>query len=176
MGINNIFESTGNKGKIFIVGGSFDDEGGRPSGLVEKICQELINANEYDVRSYNGGWFSEIESIINTTPHFDCVFWWANVPNDKPKIRNVKDLSPNTILVVSKRNDNQKYSFDEVMERAKHANADLCIQFSKESSGYKMKLFNMSGNVLYDGYSTKELVSVFLTALTNILAPKTNCK
>ena len=46
--------------KLLIVGGSFDDNGGRPSSMVSKFAQEFQNAG-IEVETFNGGNFSEIE-------------------------------------------------------------------------------------------------------------------
>ena len=110
--------------KFLMVGGSFDDNGGRPSSMVSKFAQEFQNAG-IEVETFNGGNFSEIESILDKTKDADVVLWWANVPNDKPKIRNVKSVNPKCMLVTSKRNDNEKYNFGELVNRALGAKANL---------------------------------------------------
>ena len=77
---------------ILFVGGTFDDNGGRPSSIVSKFVDAMRNVNtgEYHTFTlYNGGYFSDIESILEKCIEHDVVFWWTNVPNDKPKIRDV---------------------------------------------------------------------------------------
>ena len=99
--------------KILFVGGSFNDEGGKPSSVVAKFSNEIIKNDGVELTLFNGGYFSEIEEIINQSMKNDVVLWWANIPNDKPKIRDVKAVNSKVMLVTSKRNDNEKYSFSE---------------------------------------------------------------
>ena len=157
--------------KILIVGGSFDDNGGRPSSLVDKFYYAFgesfaklgMNA---DVSRVNGGYFEEVESILQETAYADVVLWWANVPNDKPKIRNVKEVNPKCMLVTSKRNDNEKYSFGELVNRALGAKANLCIEFSKQDSGmFQMMLFDPLGNCWYKGSDISECAENMVSRL-----------
>ena len=152
--------------KFLIVGGSFDDNGGRPSSIVSKFAQEFKNAGIEEVETFNGGNFSEIEGILDKTKDADVVLWWANVPNDKPKIRDVKSVNPKCMLVTSKRNDNEKYNFGELVNRALGAKANLCIEFSKVDGRFQMFVFDPLGNEWYKGFDIGECCKV----LTNRLA------
>lgn len=138
------------KESMLIVGGTFDDSGGKPSSVVNKVVEAML-AENLDVKLYNGGYFDQVESIIEDCKYFDYILWWANVPNDKPKIRNVKDINPRAMLVTSKRNDNNKYSFAELINRALGAKANLCVQFSKVEDKFTMMLFDPLGNSWYSG-------------------------
>ena len=138
--------------KYLVVGGSFDDNGGRSSSLVSKFEQELKNAGVEDVKVLNGGQFSEIEGILERTKDADMVLWWANVPNDKPKIRDVKSVNPKCMLVTSKRNDGGKYNFSELINRALGAKANLCVEFSKVDDRFQMFVFAPLGNEWYKGF------------------------
>ena len=133
--------------KYLVVGGSFDDNGGRQSSLVFKFEQELKNAGVEDVKVFNGGQFSEMEGILERTKDADVVLWWANVPNDKPKIRDVKSVNPKCMLVTSKRNDNEKYNFGELVNRALGAKANLCVEFSKINGRFQMFVFDPLGKI-----------------------------
>jgi hypothetical protein len=172
--------------RILLVGGTwtvesetvFDDQ--RRSGLIDKIaiaiknyCLEHYNSN-YAVDLYNGGCYYDLETILNKAPAYDIVFWWANVPdNDLPKIRNVKEVAPRVMLVTSKRNDGDKYSFMELTQRALAAKANMFFEFKKSDS----KLFHINvidplGCHWYDGCDvTKAIVSAmdrldFLRSMT----------
>lgn len=157
--------------KIVLVGGSFDDNGGRPSSLVRKFAESLRLS--HDVILFNGGYYSELSQImdgISDDNHVDAVFWWANVPNDKPKIRDVKSVNQRVMLVTSKRNDNQKYEFSELINRALKVKANLCVEFrsSEDPSGdhkFLMSVFDPLGNQWYEGYH----ISACCTALTKRL-------
>ena len=150
------------KETMLIVGGSFDDNGGRPSSLVDKVVNSIT---DFDVKVYNGGYFDNIEAILDECKYFDYIIWWANVPNDKPKIRNVKDINPRAMLVTSKRNDNNKYSFAELINRALGAKANLCVQFSKVEDMFTMMLFDPLGNSWYSGDSISKMCHAMIERL-----------
>ena len=144
---------------ILFIGGNFDDNGGRPSSLVWKFVETLAKKETLKVIVKNGGYFSEIEELLNNVNednlilNSDIVFWWANVPNDKPKMRDVKSINSKVMLVTSKRNDNEKYSFQELINRALGTKSNLCVEFSKdnESGKYNMMVFDPLGNCWFNG-------------------------
>ena len=96
--------------KILIVGGTFDKEGGRPSKLVDSIIIEMLKDARFECTCINGGLVSDLHHIIfPSVIEYDVVLWFANVPNDEVKIRDVKAYNPKCILIMSKRNDNAKF-------------------------------------------------------------------
>lgn len=161
--------------KVLIVGGSFDNEGGRSSSVVTKFAKEIDKYLEkYWARTgeknsltiNNGGYFKEIEYILQDTADADIVFWWANVPNDMPKIRNVKEVNPKCMLVTSKRNDNEKYNFSELINHALGAKANLCVEFSKGNDRkFNMMVFDPLGNNWYSGENIKECTKAMMDRL-----------
>ena len=91
--------------KILLVGGTWDFNNGKASKLVDSVydCigQYIIkNCLDIDIEFYNGGNYEDLKKIISLAPMFDFVFWWANVSNELPKIRNVKEIAPFTMLVI----------------------------------------------------------------------------
>lgn len=134
--------------------------------MVSKFEQELKNAGVEDVETFNGGNFSEMESILDKTKDADVVLWWANVPNDKPKIRDVKSVNPKCMLVTSKRNDDGKYNFSELVNRALDAKANLCVEFSKVGGRFQMFVFDPLGNEWYKGFDIGECCKVLTSRLS----------
>lgn len=130
---------------ILFVAGNFDLQGGRPSGLAAKMASYMDN-----VDLYNGGHYNQLEPLLNTVDMYDIVFWFANVPNELPKIRQVKEYNPKAILISSKRND-EKYEFKELVRRAINGKANLLFEFSKRESVYNIRVIDALGNVWYDG-------------------------
>ncbi len=139
--------------KILFVGGTWTDEGGRPSSIVSKFAKTLED-QDIKVDLYNGGFYNDLENIIELVIYYDYVIWWADVSNDKPKIRDVKSINPRCILITSKRNDNNKYSFAELINRALEVKANLCVIFSKEDPVYTMRVFDPLGNSWFYGFGT----------------------
>ena len=132
---------------ILLVGGTWDFQGGKKSRVVEKFAREFSY-----VTVYNGGYYFDLHRIIETSIYFDVVLWWANVPNDMPKVRNVKEINYKALLVTSKRN-NGEYTFEELLQRSLEAKANLTIEFSEKGKVFNMRLFDPLGNLWYDGAS-----------------------
>lgn len=157
--------------KILLVGGTFDLNGGKRSSLISKIDFELNKYNN-EVVTFNGGYFNQLETIINTAKEYQIIFWMANVPNDLEKIRNVKDVNPYAIVIGSKRNDN-KYKFVEVLNRSLMQRHNLTIQFTKiEEKVFNMMLFDPLGTFFYNGTSIEELIKILNNRLLFLLTTK----
>lgn len=83
---------------------------GRSFKVIDEFRKYLDNAD-----FYNGGNYNELNKILEMTINYDTVFWWANVANELPKIRNVKEINYKTMLVSSKINDNNKCTFQDLL-------------------------------------------------------------
>lgn len=142
---------------ILIVGGTWNREFnnstesyGKPSSLVTKLSNALTTYGLVDV--YNGGRYDKLEDIIKSVSSYDVVFWWANVDNSLPKIRNVKEIAPYTMLINSKRDDEDKYSFQELIQRSLAAKANLTWKFKKiADKTFETTIFDPLGSVWYLG-------------------------
>ena len=150
---------------VLIVGGTFDRQGGKPSGLISKIVDETKTRNDIILETYNGGFVDELKTnIINRCKDNQITFWMPNVSNAEEKIRNVKEINPKTILISSKRNDNNKYDFAELITRALEMKSNLTIEFSKvKDNQFNMMVFDPLGNEFYNGTD----ISKMTTALFN---------
>ena len=98
------------KDKILFVGGTWNLNGGRSFKVIDEFRKYLDNADFYNEGNYN-----ELNKILEMTINYDTVFWWANVANGLPKIRNVKEINYKMMLVSSKINDNNKYTFQDLL-------------------------------------------------------------
>jgi hypothetical protein len=125
---------------IFIVGGTFNDEGGKPSGLINKIAEEFRSLS-VSVTLHNGGLFEDLKSIMQSVSEEDVIFWMVNVPNDKDKERDIKKLYPKKYLIMSKRNNNE-YTFGQMINKALAQKANLMLEFKKEDSKFVMRVFD----------------------------------
>lgn len=147
--------------RILIVGGTWTIKEGMASSIIKKIDKDIQKTYpSIYVRTYNGGTYDELARIIEQTPHYNYVFWFANVEdNTLTKIRNVKDYAPKCMLITSKRNDNQKYDFEELLQRALSVKANLCFEFSKvENKLFNIRVFDPLGCVWYDGTDIHEAI------------------
>lgn len=151
------------KDKILFVGGNWDLKGGKPSSIVNKFSNELKNA-----KVYNGGNYNDLNKILDSCKNYNIIIWWANVSNDLPKIRNVKDINYKAMLVSSKNNTENKYSFHNLLEKSFSLKSNLTIEFTKVNKLYNMKLFDPLGNVWYEGISIKECTKQLIKRLNFI--------
>ena len=149
--------------KILFVGGNWDLNGGKESKIVNEFAKYLPNATVY-----NGGDYKDLNKILESCINYDVVIWWANVPNELPKIRNVKEINYKTMLVSSKRNVDNQYSFQDLLQRSFALKSNLTIEFSKKDNLYSMKLFDPLGNVWYEGTDIKECSKELLERLNFI--------
>ena len=149
--------------KILFVGGNWDLNGGKQSKIVNKFANYLPDATVF-----NGGNYNELNSILESSINYDIVIWWANVPNELPKIRNVKDINYKVILVSSKRNIDNKYSFEDLLQRSFALKSNLTIEFTKSNNLYSMKLFDPLGNVWYEWTDIKDCSKELLARLNFI--------
>lgn len=83
---------------------------GRSFKVIDEFRKYLDNADFYNEGNYN-----ELNKILEMTINYDTVFWWANVANELPKIRNVKEINYKMMLISSKINDNNKYTFQDLL-------------------------------------------------------------
>lgn len=156
---------------ILIVGGTWNREFnnstesyGKPSSLVTKLSNALTTYGLVDV--YNGGRYDKLEDIIKSASSYDIVFWWANVDNSLPKIRNVKEIAPHTILINSKRDDEDKYSFQELIQRSLAAKANLTWKFKKiADKTFETTIFDPLGSVWYLGTDLDAAIKVCMDRL-----------
>ena len=149
--------------KILFVGGNWNLNGGKESKIVNEFAKYLPN-----VTVYNGGDYNNLNKILESCINYDVVIWWANIPNELPKIRNVKDVNYKTMLVSSKRNVDNKYSFQDLLQRSFALKSNLTIEFSKNDNLYSMKLFDPLGNVWYEWTDIKNCSEELLDRLNFI--------
>lgn len=149
--------------KILFVGGTWNLEGGKKSKIISEFAKYLPNATVF-----NGGNYDNLNEILELSIDYDTVIWWANVPNELPKIRNVKDINYKTMLVSSKRNDNNKYSFQDLLQRSFELKSNLMIEFSKNNDLYSMRLFDPLGNIWYEGTNIKDCSNELMDRLNFI--------
>lgn len=130
--------------KILAVVGDWDDNGGRKSGYMAKALACLPP----DSKVLNGGHYNDLAKHIPIgSPQYDLILWFANIPNDKPKLVGlIKENNPKSILVISKSNVDDKYGPLVLVARALSAKANLLLEFRKVDSKYVTTLWDPLGN------------------------------
>jgi len=135
--------------RIAVVGGDWGKGGGRPSSYIGKLAGALSGfGNELEV--HNGGRYPQLAELLDgRLAGSDAIVWMANVPNELPKIRDVKIAYPHTLFVSSKRN-NSEYTFQALINRALLQKANLCIDFRRNGGVVSGRLFDPLGVVWQD--------------------------
>lgn len=136
--------------KVFI-GGIFNDEGGRPSGYINKLTQELLAIDSSWV-VFNGGTYEQLVAFIESFDNLIGVLcWFCDVPNDKPKlVNNILTKTPQTKLVISKNNRLGKYTKRELQERIELAKASLLVEFTQNEGKIISSIHSKSGLTLLE--------------------------
>lgn len=154
--------------KTLYVAGSFDDKGGRESKVAYQIFQPI---SEDGADFNNGGYFNELEKIVEKAADYGVIYWFADVPNDKPKlIKRIKEKNSKCILVTSKRNTDCKYKFADLIARALSLKSNLLLEFIQEEGMYKGRIFDPLGNVFADFTQDFSLIGKVLKKRVNELA------
>lgn len=145
--------STQNSKVAFFVGGDFNDDGGRASGYVQKLSSHIKQGLSFDdFFLFNGGHFSDLLGIVQRIEKDkpSVIFWLANVPNDKEKlVEQIKKVSPKSILISSKNNSGNRYTFPEIIARMLKIKANLSIIFHT-GQAIHASLADPLGNVFLD--------------------------
>ncbi|MCK9557054.1 MAG: class II aldolase/adducin family protein [Candidatus Cloacimonetes bacterium] len=134
------------KSALFVVG-NFDDNGGRASSYGEGFVKACLKNHQFDIHEIiNGGKFDDLKNIDFTL--YDTIFWFASVPNDKPKlVDNIKKINPFCMLVTSKRNDGQNgYTLPQLIARALHTKSNLLVEFKRLPGSVTGTVFDPLGN------------------------------
>ncbi|MEI6297915.1 MAG: class II aldolase/adducin family protein, partial [bacterium] len=142
--------------KILLVGGKFNKEGGKPSGLVSRIGEALEQYCRH-IAVYNGGSIEDLSDIL--VAGYDAVLWWPDIPNFYPKdLMDVKSRIGHATLVMSKNNLCQPttdgtpysppYTAQGLVAKGLKAKANLMVIFEGNVGAppYCMKLMDPLGN------------------------------
>jgi hypothetical protein len=120
---------------VLLVGGLFDDNGGKRSGVMDQIRTELGRVS-CRIEEYNGGTIEDLRTAAAeaVSPHIDFVWWFASCENKLTKrlLQDLKRRKPSMILVTSKRNDNPThYSTQDLLAHALGLHSNLLVEIRK---------------------------------------------
>lgn len=160
------------------VGGTWDDQGGRPSKLFAQLVEGFrIAINEThntNVLTYNGGSLDKLHELLEIE-ELGAVLWMPDVSNDEPEklIENIKKDYPFPVtLIGSKRLDGRDIGIPEVIDRMLKVKMNLCLVIDRYGDKFRGRIFDPLGNVFGDGLDFGKLGEQlgFRTAfLSNVL-------
>ncbi len=123
---------------IFVVGGTFDEDGGKPSYIVSQLMESL------GAEGINGGCLTELE--IDFT-EISTLIWMPNIDNAEDKILpEIKKANPHILLIQSKRVIEKDYQVSDVVGRLLTSKSLLGIMITKESGDYTYRVIDPLGN------------------------------
>jgi hypothetical protein len=153
---------------LFVVG-TFNDAGGKPSSYGDALIGHLLANGQFrSYKAFNGGKFDDLANIDFT--EFDTIFWFADVPNNKPKlVREIKKINPTCMLITSKRNDGHKYACLDLIARALQTKSNLLVEFVKQNAGINANLLDPLGNCfIWSARDPKPLALAILGRLNQL--------
>lgn len=131
--------------KKVIVGGTFDENGGKSSYIVSELAKSLGE----DWELINGG---HIQMIRDFNPvGINVLLWMPNISNTEVKlIGDLKVKNPTMILIQSKRVIEKEYFPADVVGRLLKSHALLGVMITKEENEYRYRLLDPLGNQWVD--------------------------
>ena len=149
--------------KFLMVGGTFDEQGGSPSGYVKKLCDALQMFTNQKIKVHNGGHFNQLSNIIkDDVIDFKVIFWFANVSNDEEKlVKYIKQINPECLLVTSKRNCGE-YDLYAIIAKALALKSNLVLEINSSSQPFKATILDPLANVYLKDESDINLIAINL--------------
>ena len=138
--------------KLMIVGGTFDNTGGKSSHFVDQIAHEArqwIEPDKVEVVVLNGGNLSELDesTIANSLEWATALLWMPNIDNSVAKILpTIKKKYPALVLIQSKRVIEKEYSDFDIIKRLLASHAALGLKITKEDDTYQFTILDPLGN------------------------------
>jgi len=141
--------------RVLLVGGTFDNEGGKASSLIEHLIsgvkQELDIKGEDKLTIVNGGFIKYLSEVLiqpHALSYFDAVLWFANIDNSELKfVQNIKKIRPSILLVTSKRCIETDYNKADVVAHALNIKSNLVLEIRKPFKQFTGGLLDPLGNV-----------------------------
>lgn len=117
--------------KILMVGGTFNNDGGRASGYFAKLAAGIVEHVGIGATIINGGTYQSLVETVDQTPDVTHLFWFADVPNDLPKLLpGLRERNPDMMLFTSKNNRLGKYTREQLIQRLIDAQGQYLIEFT----------------------------------------------
>lgn len=147
-----------------IVGGTFDNMGGKPSYIVSQLHRHL----KWDF--INGGDLGVLETVDFSK--LSVLLWMPNIDNSEDKILpNIKKINQKLLLIQSKRVIEKSYTENDVIGRLLQSHSALGIMITKDEN-YNFKLLDPLGNIWTDTQDTVELARAIERRVEHVLRMK----
>ncbi|MBU6235724.1 MAG: hypothetical protein KGQ41_07760 [Alphaproteobacteria bacterium] len=129
--------------KALIVGGTFDQAGGKPSKIIAAFASEL----RWPV--INGGTLDTLSKLDFKA--FDTLLWMPNISNDEEKfLPDIKKANPKLLLISSKRVIEKPYSEFDVVSRLLKSHSNLGVMITENAGRLRFRILDPLGNQFCD--------------------------
>lgn len=135
---------------ITIVAGTFDGNGGRPSGYMDKMIGYAYDLGSHcSFNAWNGGKWEDLNNKFKDIVEYsDIICWFPDISNDCPKlVGEIKKINPKCILITSKNNRSGKYVHHDLVARALNTKSNLLLEFRDKGGLITGTLHDPLGNV-----------------------------
>lgn len=154
-----------NNPEFLLVGGTFDEHGGKPSYIVSSLAKTLC----WDY--VNGGSLEQLKKI--NFNFLKVLIWMPNIDNSEDKILpTIKKINQKLLLIQSKRLIEKDYSPNDMVGRLLQSHSALGIMISKSDNGYGFKVLDPLGNIWIDTNNPKLLAETLKSRIEEILEMK----
>ncbi len=142
---------------IFIVGGTFDNNGGKPSYIISKLIKL------FDCKGVNGGHLKDLQLDFTS---LSTLIWMPNINNEEDKILpKIKKVNPHILLIQSKRVIEKDYEVSDVVGRLLESKSLMGIMITKEFGEYNYRVIDPLGN---EHCYTKDLNVLATTIISRV--------
>lgn len=146
--------NTENKFNYVLVGGTFNDNKGKESGVVNKLYNAL---GTFNAMLYNGGnYYDLVGNVLSSITETDLIIWMADVDNKKEKVYPKKNTG--SVLICSKviRDD---YTYKDAIARIfkMHGNAVIAIIKNNDTNMFVFEFWDALANCWYRGSDIEKL-------------------
>jgi len=154
--------------KILFVAGTFDDNGGKPSGYMQKMANSIKKGlcDDQEFIEYNGGSWEKmlVEVFPKVAQMPELIYWFADISNDKVKlVDKIKAISPKSLLIISKNNMDSKYSIHGLVGKMLKLHANLMLEISGSKDKILASIYDPLGNCFSKNEDDVFTVSLDLT-------------
>lgn len=151
---------------ITLVGGTWDENGGKPSKIVSLLKSKFSNFSFKNILEYNGGYLEELKEL--NFSNMTTLIWMPNIDNSEDKILDtIKKVNPHLFLVSSKRVVEKDYSENDVVGRLLKSHSNLGIMIEKKNDLYNFKVLDPLGNMYNDSTYIGGLALVLSRKITH---------
>ena len=144
---------------FLLVGGTFDETGGRPSGYIRKFAAAFSANTSPATQVINGGTYADLVALLDQVTNVTHLFWFADIPNELPKILpGLKARFPALTLIQSKNNRApREYTREQLIKRMRASGSQYLLEFTLGKTGNVLAtLLSVEGVPFFEGESDIE--------------------